>query len=329
VAESKKKVAKKKATKKKATRKTKAEPGSRGIDASDVIAVPPPEVAELAEQIAADGGTALATYREPLGGHFTILAALPLHKVEPTPFQRDLSATHVKRLGEVIDKLDRFLDPIIAVRNEQSGVYWTPNGNHRLNALRNLGAKAITALVVPDAAVAYKILALNTEKAHNVKEKSLEVIRMSRSLAEMGAEPETAYALEFEEPSFLTLGVCYEQRPRFSGGAYSPVLKRVEAFLEKPLSDAIPVREERAAKLLELDDAVADAVKALKERGFESPYLKAFVIARVNPLRFAKGEPGDWDTVIDKMLASAQKFDASKVKADQVAASGGAPDSSE
>jgi ParB family chromosome partitioning protein len=328
VAESKKKVAKKKATAKKATRRKKAEPASRGIDAADVVAAPPAEVVALQEQIAADGGTALATYREPLGGHFTILAALPLPKVEPTPFQRDLSATHVKRLGEVIDKLDRFLDPIITIRNEE-GVYWTPNGNHRLNALRNLGAKSITALVVPDAAVAYKILALNTEKAHNVKEKSLEVIRMARSLAEMSADPETAYALEFEEPSFLTLGACYEQRPRFSGGAYSPVLKRVEAFLDQPLSEAIPIREARAAKLLELDDAVAAAVKALKERGFESPYLKAFVVARVNPLRFAKGEPGEWDTVIDKMLASAQKFDPSKVRPDQVAASGGPPESSE
>ena len=328
VAESKTKVAKKKATKKKTTRRKKAEPASRGIEASDVLAAPPRDVAALAEQIAADGGTALATYREPLGGHFTIVAALPLAKVEPTPFQRDLSATHVKRLAEVIDKLDRFLDPIIAVRNDQ-GVYWTPNGNHRLNALRNLGAKSIMALVVPDAAVAYKILALNTEKAHNVKEKSLEVIRMARSLAEMGSEPETAYALEFEEPSFLTLGACYEQRPRFSGGAYSPVLKRVEAFLDEPLADAIPVREARAAKLLELDDAVADAVKALKEKGFESPYLKAFVVARVNPIRFSKSEPEGWDPVIDKMLASAKKFDVSKVRADQLAASGGPPESSE
>ncbi len=332
VAESKKKVAKKQGPAKKGTKKTtrrkKAEPASRGIEATEVEAAPPAEVAALAEQIAADGGTALATYREPLGGHFTILAALPLTKVEPTPFQRDLSATHVKRLGEVIDKLDRFLDPIITVRNEQ-GVYWTPNGNHRLNALRNLGAKSITALVVPDADVAYKILALNTEKAHNLKEKSLEVIRMARSLAELGSEPESAYALEFEEPSFLTLGACYEQRARFSGGAYSPVLKRIESFLEQPLAEAIPIREARAAKLLELDDAVGEAVKALKERGFESPYLKAFVVARVNPIRFSKSEPEGWDPVIDKMLASAKKFDASKVRADQVAASGGAPDASE
>ena len=123
-----------------------------------------------------------ATYRDPLGGHWQILAALPLDRVEPTPFQRDLSEAHVKRLTGVIDALDRFLDPIIAVRSAD-GRYWTPNGNHRLASLRALGARSIVALVLPEPEIAYKILALNTEKAHNLREKSLEVIRMARDLA--------------------------------------------------------------------------------------------------------------------------------------------------
>ena len=81
----------------------------------------------------------------------------------------------------VIEKIGRFLDPIIAVRKDEQ--YWTPNGNHRLQALKKLGAKTIVALLVPDADVAFKILALNTEKAHNLREKSLETIRMARALA--------------------------------------------------------------------------------------------------------------------------------------------------
>jgi len=44
--------------------------------------------------------------------------------------------------------------------------------------MRRLGAKSITALVVTDREVAWQILALNTEKAHNLKERSLEVIRI-------------------------------------------------------------------------------------------------------------------------------------------------------
>ncbi len=157
-------------------RRKAAEKGSRGLAALEVgEGSPPSSVEDLARQIGEDGGTVLARFREPLGGHWQLLAALPIDKVEPTPFQRDLSDAHVKRLGGVIDTLGRFLDPIIAMRSEK-GIYWTPNGYHRLSAMKRLGAKAIVALVVPEPEVAYKILALNTEKAHNLREKSLEVI---------------------------------------------------------------------------------------------------------------------------------------------------------
>lgn len=317
------KTAAKKTTKKRASKK-KAAAASRGLEAATLAAdAAPADVGALVKTIEGDGGTALATYRDPLGGNWTILAALPLDKVAPTPFQRDLSATHVKRLTDVVDKLDRFLDPIIAVHNPDAGAYWTPNGNHRLNAMKNLGGKSIVALVVPDADVAYKILALNTEKAHNVKEKSLEVIRMARSLADLDqSKTEQDYALEFEEPTLLTLGACYEQRARFSGSAYSPVLKRVEAFLSDPLTDTIAVRETRAGKLLRLDDAVAAAVKALKDKGLDSPYLKNFVIARINPIR-GRGETGDWETIVDKMIDKAEAFDAGKVDAGALAKAAG------
>ena len=63
-------------------------------------------------------------------------------------------------------------------------------------------------------------------------------------------------------------------------------------------------------------------MKKLKERGFESPYLKTFVVARINFLRFAKGEI-DFDSAVDRMLASAKKFDVGKIKTDDVARSGG------
>ena len=232
-------------------------------------------------------------------------------------------ATHAARLADVIDKLDRFLDPIIAVR---AGGYWAPNGHHRLAALRAIGAKAVVALVLPEPETAYRILALNTEKAHNVREKSLEVIRMARSLAQLDPRPEKEFALEFEEPSFLTLGATYEKKGRFSGGAYAPVLKRVESFLGSKLPAALAVRDERAAALLALDEVVVAAVAALKERGFVSPYLKAFVIARINPLRFQRGGEPKFDETIEKMLASARKFDAAKIKSDQVAAASGPPE---
>jgi ParB family chromosome partitioning protein len=281
-------------------------------------------VVTLAEQLQADGGTVLATFRDPLGGHWQLLAALPLDLVEPTPYQRDLSPTHVARLADAIDRLGRFLDPVIAVRAE-GGKYWTPNGHHRLGALKSLGARAITALIVPEHEVAHRILLLNTEKAHNLRERALEVIRLAEGLARLDDRPEREFEAEFEEAALITLGLCYQQNGRFSGGAYHSVLKRVDKFLGARLRGALETRRERAGKLLQLNEAVNQAVSGLKARGFESPYLKAFVVARINPIRFTRGAKAEFDETIDKMLAAVEKFDAGKIRVEQVARTGGAP----
>jgi len=308
------------AAKRKARRK-KVAPSSRGLGPREVRAESPPAAIEkLAALVESDGAAVIGSYREPLGGQWQLFVALPIEKVAPTPFQRDLSEAHLKRLVQRVDEVGRFLDPIIAVRRDD-GTYWTPNGNHRLHALKELGAKTVVALLIPEAELAYRILALNTEKAHNLREKALEVIRMARDLAPSGAS-ETDHALVFEEPALLTLGICYEQNGRFAGSVYRPILVRTDEFMSAKLPKAIAEREGRAKKLLELDEAVNAAVKKLKERGFESPYLKSFVVARVNFLRFAKGEI-DFDSAIDKMIASAKKFDAGKIKTDDVARSGG------
>lgn len=308
---------------------------STGLSATELqAAAPPGEVAELHRAIEEDGGKVLAVYREPYGGHWLMLAALPIALVEPTPYQRNLSDTHVRKLEAVIGKLGRFLDPIIAVRTlrpNHEAKYWTPNGNHRLSAMRTLQAKSIVAIVVPQATAAYQILALNTEKAHNLREKALEVIRMYKELAQLDEASEETYALEFEEPALITLGLCYEERPRFSGGAYHPVLKRVEEFLKTPLRRALESRLERARKVLELDDAIVKQVDALKAKGLTSPYLKSFVVARVNPLRFRPKDapPLSFEEAMARMLQAADKFNPDKIRVDDLAKSGGAPDESE
>jgi ParB family chromosome partitioning protein len=299
------------------------------------VEVPPPELAALAEAIRGDGGAVLATYREPLGGHALMLAALPIDKVAPTPFQRDISDAHVRRLTQAMDKTKRFLDPIIVVREQtESAAYWTPNGYHRLTALKELGAKTVLALVVPERAVAYQILALNIEKAHNLREKAIGVRRMYEDLAALpGAAQEKAdeesYALEFEEPALATLGFAYQERGRLSGGAYHSILRKADKWLPGRLADALEVRKEQAALLLAYDEAVTEAVAALKARGFNSPYLRNFVVARTNPLRFIKGEPPPLSELLPAMTKRARGIDASKIKTEDVARSGGAPEASE
>jgi ParB family chromosome partitioning protein len=329
------KKAKKASLSKGARRRRKPTVASTGLAASELqAAAPPGAVAELHQVIEQDGGKVLSIYREPYGGHWLVFAALPIELVEPTPYQRNLSDTHVRKLEAAIGKIGRFLDPIIAVRiakPDHAAKYWTPNGNHRLSAMRTLGAKSVIAIVAPEAAAAYQILALNTEKAHNLREKALEVVRMYRELAQLDHATEDAYALEFEEPALITLGLCYEERPRFSGGAYHPVLKRVDEFLQKPLHAALILRQQRAKTLLALDDLIVKQVEALKAKGLTSPSLKSFVVARMNPIRFRpKDAPTlSFDDALERMMQAAQKFNPDKIKMDDLAKSGGIADDSE
>ena len=307
-------------------RKPKAEPGTVGLAPDEVASgTPSPELSKVRALIEEAGGHVLASYREPFGGHWVALAALPLERVKPTPYQRELSKAHADKLAAVIPKVGRFLDPVIAVPDGE-GNFISPNGMHRLQALTQLGAKTAIALVMPEPEIAFRILALNTEKAHNLKDKALEVIRMARAIAgdpKRAGTSEADIAFELEQASLVTIGICYEKNARFSGGAYNSVVTRCEAFSTDSLAKSLAMREKHADKLIELDAAVSEAVERLKKAGFTSGYLKPIVVARVNPLRFVK--PGkddarpDFDKTVDKMIEGAKKFDPSKIKAQDIA----------
>jgi ParB family chromosome partitioning protein len=268
----------------------------------------------------------LGAYREPLGGNAVLFASLPIDRIEPTPFQRDLSEAHHKKLAGVLDKTGLFLDPVIAITAPKDG-FWTPNGRHRLAAMRRLGARAITALVVPKREIAWQILALNTEKAHNLRERSLEVIRIYKGLLdEDGARPETDFSYYLEEAALVTLGLCYEKKGNFAGGAYAPILRKLETFSGESLRKALHTHEKHAEEVFKLDELVANAVAKLKARGLMSPYLRAFVVARINPLRWIQGDLPPLEEVLKTMRERAAKFNTDRIKQEDLAVVGGAPD---
>jgi ParB family transcriptional regulator, chromosome partitioning protein len=272
----------------------------------------------LVEQIEADGGHVLAVYREPVGDHWHLFALLPANKVEPTPYQRDLSPTHARRLQESVKRIDRFVDPVVAI-SPRPGVYWTPNGNHRRVVLEKLKAKLIPAILIPEPEVAYEILALNTEKAHNLKEKSLEVIRMYRGLLEeRPTKSEKDFTFQFESPHHITLGLLYEENKRFAGGAFAPILKRVDKFLDGTLRKAFPDREERAYKVRAVDVALAVVVEKLKKRGIKHPFVKNFVLARTTPLTRQRKTLPSFDQTFTKLRANIEAFDVSGVRYEDV-----------
>jgi ParB family transcriptional regulator, chromosome partitioning protein len=305
---------------------------SIALESGEILRGPAPEeVTTLRDAVTADGGQVLASYREPFGGKWLVLAALPIDQVEPTPYQRNLSDAHARKLETVIARLGRFLDPIIVIRKpSQDGAtrYWTPNGHHRLSAMKTLGAKTVIAIIVPEAAAAYQILALNTEKAHNLRERALEVIKMYDELAVLDDATEETYALEFEEAALITLGLCYQENGRFSGGAYHPILRRCDEFLKKSLRLAIAIRRDRARALIALDKTVVEKVEALRAKGLTSPYLKVFLVARINPLRFRPKDaaPLGFDEVMERMMKAAEKLNVDKVRAEDLAKSGGPPE---
>jgi ParB family chromosome partitioning protein len=312
------------AKRKRASRK--AQPKTKGLEALDCrLDASNADVSEVTKRVEKEGGTVIGLWRDPLGGSPLVLAIVPIDSVEPTPFQRDLSEAHHKKLAGVIEKTGVFLDPIISVLGPERG-FWTPNGRHRLEAMRRLGAKAITTLLTPKRELAWQILALNTEKAHNLKERSLEVARIYRGLIEEDdSRLETDFAFYLEEASLVTLGFCYEKKAMFAGGAYHPILRRLEQFDEAPLKKAVKHHESLAAMVLDLEEKVADVVKRLKERGLTSPYLRTFVVARINPLRWIKGDLPEPEAVLKTMLERVSKFNVDKVKPQDLASMAGAP----
>ncbi|HYX66669.1 MAG TPA: ParB N-terminal domain-containing protein [Burkholderiales bacterium] len=308
-------------------RPRKAKAGSRGLAAGECrLDVVSPETNQVKARVENEGGFVLGCFADPLGRSPLLLAVLPIDSVEPTPFQRDLSQAHHRKLADVIDRTGMFLDPIIAVTAPEKG-FWTPNGRHRLEAMRRLGARAITALVVPKREIAWQILALNTEKAHNLRERALEVIRIYRGLIdEDGKRAESSFAFYLEEASLVTIGVCYERNPKFAGAAYNPIVRRLLTFSDESVEKRIKLHERYAGELLDLDERVNGVIQKLKARGFTSSYLRAFVVARINPLRWAQGEPPPLEEVLKTMRERVAKFNTEKVRQEDLAVAGGPPD---
>src|SRR5688572_10752400 len=311
-------------TTRKTTRKRRGPAEPRGPEpAQTAIAVDDAKIGDLVSRISSSRGTVIGAYLDPYAGTPLVIASLPIGAVEPTPFQRDLSRTHADRLATAIGDTGAFLDPVIAIPAKDG--FLSPNGRHRIAAARQLGQRAITVLATADPALAYRILAMNTEKAHNLRDRSLEVIRMARSLAkEQPRSKEKDHATSFESPAFLTLGCAYEKRDRFSGSSYNSMLRRVEVFLDQALPAALRQREQWSVRLLDIDDRVSAHVKALQEMGMKSPYLRAVVVARCNPVRWiptkkGAGPPMTVAEALTRMTKSVRAFDPKKIRPQDLA----------
>jgi ParB family chromosome partitioning protein len=209
---------------------------------------------------------------------------LPRTKVEASPYQRDVSPTHAKRLTEAVKKLDRFVDPIVAV-SPSPGVYWTPNGNHRRTALEKLKAEYIPAILVAEPEVAFQVLPLNTEKAHNLKEKSLEVIRHvpgPRRAAAVHHRRGVGVPVRVRALHHAGHALRAEQALRRRGLRADPPPR--DKFLKMSLRKGLEERAERAELVRAADETLVQVVAKVKKRGINHPYVKNYLLARTTPL---------------------------------------------
>ena len=301
--------------------------GIHGIQSGQIpLETSSPEIAMLAEKVHAAGGNVIGAYHEPFSGHPLLLASLPIDKVEPTPFQRDQSPAHTNKLAEMIQQTGSYLDPILVVPGTDSN-FWSPNGGHRLAAAKLLELQQITTLISPDRELAFRILALNTEKAHNLKDRCMEVIRMAHELVqERSNSMEDEFSQIFESPEFLTLGILYERDKQFSGSAFRSILKKVDRFNTIRLGESLLMREKYADKIELIDTELKRVVTELEEKGFKSPYLRMYVVARINPLhsfrsrkKIPEGELLSIDDTLASMAQKAKEFDISSVKKSDLA----------
>ena len=131
---------------------------------------------------------------------------------------------------------------------------------------------------------------------------------------------EEDFAFEFERAHFITLGILYDKKPRFSGGVFAPLLSRVDDFLAKPLKDALAEREERAALVERADELLVDLVAKGKKRGLMHPYLKNFIAARCNPLTRARKNLPSCRAALNSLIKSLEEFDLGKIHFGQIQA---------
>ncbi len=269
------------------------------------------------KELEKDGVKVLSVYNEPYGGNKQIFAMMPIDLVKSAPFQRELSSLHVRKLADAIAKVGRFLDPIIVVKSS-SGEYWTPNGHHRKEAAVMLGLKEIPVILILEEEIGRYVLAMNVEKAHTIRDKSLEVIKLYEQLLEEQPEKqEIEFEGIFESGAYVTLGMIYRQIERFHGSAYESILRRIDYLLDHPLKEAYKIRQERAQILKDVDEIAAEVVQKMREKGVNHPFLWQAVISSASPIKRKRIVEESYEEVMNKLKENLSKISEEDVMGEE------------
>ncbi|MDW8095864.1 MAG: ParB/RepB/Spo0J family partition protein, partial [Aquificaceae bacterium] len=231
---------------------------------------------------------------------FTIL---PAEKILIPTIQRELSDMHIKRLMDSMEKVG-FVEPISVVPDGK-GNYEVINGQHRLEAGRQLGMVEFPAIILPPEVKDY-IIALNVEKVPSLKDKAHQAYEIFTSYLKKSPQmPEYGLEKFVEDAYLLTVGFVVDRKEdkKFPGYAFEKVLKKVDAFLDLPLKEAEKERESRAEVLLRAKDVLN---RKYEELGLKNALQKEAIVSKAFQMvygRYVRSVNEDFYEVFEKLMS--------------------------
>lgn len=221
--------------------------------------------------------------------------------IEVIAHQRKPRPSHLKALTTSMERVG-FVTPLVAV--ERDGKYVVIDGQHRFTAGSELGVKEFPVVVVPEK-IARRMMSLNIEQSLNIRERAAIALSIYREMLEESptkSEDNGEIVDVLETAHLVTLGLSYEGNGRLAGSAFEPLLKKCDGFLDKPMKEAVDIRQARAEKVLEAARSVKAVEDALKAKHAWHSMARYQIISYANPTKRAR-KPSDFDKTIDKFIA--------------------------
>jgi len=258
------------------------------------------------------------TFKDPHKRQTLVLKTLPTDRLDVVEHQRKARPAHVEHLVASIEKIG-FIVPLVAVETKDNGKqrYVVIDGQHRLQAAREVGVKNLPVLVVPSR-LAPRMMNLNVEKDLNIREKAVVSLGIYRSFLESQPQlkendPEVEDSIE--RAYYVTLGLAYEKPGRLAGSAFEPLLRKCDFFLRRTIENASEVRDERAERVVEASSLVKDVIAKAKEIGAFHQYFQYQLISNIDPFKRKRGRQ-NFDELFDKAIAKLHKIndDPSRIR---------------
>jgi ParB family chromosome partitioning protein len=260
------------------------------------------------------GSDARLAFKDPATRRDLTFAVLPITSVEVISHQRKSSETHVKRLVDSVERVG-FLAPLVVVEREDGRGYLVIDGQHRLLAAKELGLRRLPAVIAPRS-VARRMLTLNVEKEPNIRERSAVALSIYREIVEARPrmpEDDAEVVDAVQHAHYVTLGLAYAQSGRLAGSAFEPILRKCDGFMDQQLAECLPIREARAARVVEAHGLVRSVTAQLKELGAWHEYVGAQIISYANPLKRARKQH-TFDDTFSKMIAKLNELEQNPKK---------------